>query len=53
MRMVVVPRAQDQNTLEAKQQEIAKAAQRLDKLQEELLKQVCASSEQSHMPDCI
>jgi len=39
MRMVVVPRAQDQNTLEAKQQEIAKAAQRLDKLQEELLKQ--------------
>merc|ERR1719183_2639855 len=39
MRRVVDTRAQDLKTLEAKQLEVQQAADRLDKLQEELLKQ--------------
>ena len=43
-RMVVDIRAQDIKKLEAKQLEVQQAADRLDKLQEELLKQVCTTS---------
>eukprot|EP00240_Pyramimonas_obovata_P011740 CAMPEP_0118932814 /NCGR_PEP_ID=MMETSP1169-20130426/10634_1 /TAXON_ID=36882 /ORGANISM="Pyramimonas obovata, Strain CCMP722" /LENGTH=125 /DNA_ID=CAMNT_0006875515 /DNA_START=114 /DNA_END=487 /DNA_ORIENTATION=- len=39
MRLVVDTKAQDIKTLEAKQKEVQQAASRLDKLQEELLKQ--------------
>ena len=39
-RLVVETKANDIETLEAKQEEVKQAANRLDKLQEELLKQV-------------